>query len=1072
MKTTRSSPLAASLALIFSLFLPAGVRAGAIKYNLAPADMLWPNGRIPYVFKDDITEDERDIFRRCARAWQRFADLKFVVTTQSGIHQSPDGNFVEVQKNPISGANYAWIGRSGNIGFPVAKMQPMAINQWTDGIVVHEMGHMLGFIHEQQRYDRNTFVELLDDNRLPGTGVNWDIENAIVHTSYDFDSIMHYDNLQQKKWWLSDNYFTMRAKPPYEAQTGRMGRRIINFPGDQGTPIGNITALLSAGDRHTIKTVYGSSVLVKGKVKLANGYELRGVKVEILPNGPDEAHFTALLSETGERWMTTKEDGEFQFQGVPTGNYKLKATRSGYTFLAQEYSIYSGAPTTPGIYEQDFIVTNAADTLPPEVDFNSPPGGTVQQHYKGTNNVAAGYLSYIHGSVHDPADPEALNPGAYDVDRVEVALDSNERWWNWDAGELDPPGTAFSFDDHIALGNISGSSWIIAAAQKWPYAIPPGGLPNGAYHLQARARDLSGNYSEWGVKQANFTIDKDPPTVTVDWVQGGDPMLWVDMFDFEKGALGGTFVETGDPNPKAYFTIKGFNVGLVDVVYWQGAGWGPTESASGGRFPVKIEGGRWVPADKTLLPSRSALKERDAYDVTIVAEDRAGHVSTAERGHFRLTPTDTSVPLAAFSPSHHEAVYTEHAMPVITGTASDAESYIQGARIFLRRLVPNSGGDRLYWNGSAWHTSEAVLSADFAPVPGNETSYTWSAPGADSALPSGADLPDGSYEIQVTIFNRESPQATVAISETFNVAVDPPRVAVTSVTHNGWAKAGWTLAGTVTDTAGVTFSNSFNRVTLTINRDGQYWDGNSWESSQQTVYANILPDNTWTYPGTTPDAQMPTGDGSYSVSAHVRDNNGNVNAIIAGGLPGNNQVIFTVDATPPQLTLASPAPGTTVNSSPLPAGWINGTSFDSSGPVTVTFRLKRLPSVVFTDYFWNGEIWKDSPASSTPLELDLNGTFPADNGPTSWKFTGHQPRPGWDFPHCLINGAYEVVAVAKDLAGNETTLTRPFTVDYNPQYIPPAFENMPTQPLQTPVFPTSALGGNNASSFNPLQPVD
>lgn len=456
--------------------------------------------------------------------------------------------------------------------------------------------------------------------------------------------------------------------------------------------------------------------------------------------------------------------------------------------------------------------------------------------------------------------------------------------------------------------------------------------------------------------------------------------------------------------------------------------------------------------------------------MTIVAEDRAGHVSTdsnAGRGHFSLTPADTTVPTVAFVPARPDVVYTERSLPAITGTTADEQSYIQGMRLYLRRVVANSGGERKYWDGQMWRDSEAYVPVSLTPVPGNDTHYTWSAPDAGFTLPSGADLPDASYEMQITAYNRESPQSTAAVSENFKVAADPPRVAVTSVTHNGWAKAGWTLSGTVADTSNVTFSNSLNRVTLTINRDGQYWDGDSWENSPQTVYADILSDSTWIYPGTTAGARMPTGDGSYSVSAHVRDNNGNVNAVITGG----NQLIFTVDATPPQLTLASPAPGTIIDSSSLPAGWINGTAFDSSGPVTVSFRLKRFPSVLLTDVFWDGEIWKD-PSFYFGPSVDLAGTFPADNGPTSWKFTGHQPRPGWDFHHCLINGPYEVVAVARDLAGNETTLTRPFNVEYHPQYIPPAFENMPTQLLQVPVFPTSALGGNNASSFNPQLPED
>ncbi|XP_020628103.1 tolloid-like protein 1 [Orbicella faveolata] len=145
---------------------------------------LWRDGVIPFVIADGTyTGDQKATIIQAMRHWENFTCLSFVERTI-------EKDYIYFHKGRCGCCSY--VGRKGN------GRQGISVGKNCDkfGIVVHEIGHTVGFWHEHTRPDRGEFVTIVKDNIKKGEEHNFlqlsSTEINSLNEPYDYGSIMHY----------------------------------------------------------------------------------------------------------------------------------------------------------------------------------------------------------------------------------------------------------------------------------------------------------------------------------------------------------------------------------------------------------------------------------------------------------------------------------------------------------------------------------------------------------------------------------------------------------------------------------------------------------------------------------------------------------------------------------------------------------------------------------------------------------------------------------------------------------------------------------------------------------------
>ncbi|XP_046392002.1 zinc metalloproteinase nas-15-like [Ischnura elegans] len=173
-------------------------------------DLLWPDGRVPYVISIAFDENERAAIASAILEFHRRSCIRF-------IPRSTQKDYVYILKG--EGCS-SLVGRAGygvqalSIGYGCAQR----------GVVIHELLHAVGFWHEHSRADRDEHVVILWNNIRRGMEYNFERLSwqfvTDLGAAYDTGSVMHYDPFSFSKDYSSPTILPKKRGTPIGQRYG------------------------------------------------------------------------------------------------------------------------------------------------------------------------------------------------------------------------------------------------------------------------------------------------------------------------------------------------------------------------------------------------------------------------------------------------------------------------------------------------------------------------------------------------------------------------------------------------------------------------------------------------------------------------------------------------------------------------------------------------------------------------------------------------------------------------------------------------------------------------------------
>lgn len=156
----------------------------------------WVNGEVPFELNGNFDARAMDLIEKAINAYHQNTCIKFIP------RRSTDRDYITIQSD--NSGCWSSVGRTG--GRQVVNLQSPGCTSKI-GTIIHELMHTVGFLHEQNREERDSFVAIMYSNIRNGYENNF-IKAARGTTSgfgvgYDYGSVMHY----------SENAFSVNGQP-------------------------------------------------------------------------------------------------------------------------------------------------------------------------------------------------------------------------------------------------------------------------------------------------------------------------------------------------------------------------------------------------------------------------------------------------------------------------------------------------------------------------------------------------------------------------------------------------------------------------------------------------------------------------------------------------------------------------------------------------------------------------------------------------------------------------------------------------------------------------------------------
>ncbi|XP_041782219.1 zinc metalloproteinase nas-15-like [Anopheles merus] len=151
---------------------------------------IWPDRTVPYeIVSTDFTLEQTTAITTAMRTIEQHTCVRFVPATAT------TADYVRIAGGG-SGCS-SFVGRIR--GAQALRLQPSSVGTgcFTQGTIVHELIHALGFYHMQSATERDLYVDILWQNIVPGREGNFQSygTDRIINygVGYDYGSVMHYN---------------------------------------------------------------------------------------------------------------------------------------------------------------------------------------------------------------------------------------------------------------------------------------------------------------------------------------------------------------------------------------------------------------------------------------------------------------------------------------------------------------------------------------------------------------------------------------------------------------------------------------------------------------------------------------------------------------------------------------------------------------------------------------------------------------------------------------------------------------------------------------------------------------